>query len=143
MFTTYKQAHTQRLADDRLYFLIIYFLMALLLIITVYPLIYIISSSFSSASAVLSGRVILWPVDSALKVSGGFQKSRCSNWICNSSIYTVLGTLVNISMTLLQLTRFHAVICPLPNSYSLHHVTCFLMGVNSKLHPDEKPPFAG
>ena len=38
-------------------FLVIFFL------ITLYPLIYVVSASFSSAAAINSGRMWLWPVD--------------------------------------------------------------------------------
>ena len=52
---------------DRTYYLIVDLIMTLLLIIVVYPLIYILSASFSSPSAVASGRVVLWPVDFGLE----------------------------------------------------------------------------
>ena len=49
--------------EDKLMYGIIYTVMSLLLITILYPLIYILSSSFSSGAAVSSGRVLFLPVD--------------------------------------------------------------------------------
>ena len=49
--------------EDKIMYGIIYAVMSLLLVIILYPLIYILSNSFSSGQAVTAGRVLLWPVD--------------------------------------------------------------------------------
>ena len=51
---------------DRVYALFNHLFLAFALLIVLYPLVYIVSSSFSSVKAVLSGRVWLWPVDLSL-----------------------------------------------------------------------------
>ncbi len=99
--------------QDKVLYSVITVIMTLLLIIVLYPLIYVLSSSFSSGSAVSAGRVILWPVQPTLngyKVVFGYR----SVWIGyrNSIIYTLFGTALNIVLTTmvaypLSVRRFH------------------------------------
>ena len=72
------------------------------LILVVYPLVYIISSSFSDASAVVGGKVWLLPVQPTLDAYEAVFKSK-QIWMgyYNSIIYTVVGTIFNIFMTIL------------------------------------------
>lgn len=51
------------ITQDKVVYFINYILLTLLLIIVLYPLIYIISCSFSSGNALMSGRVRLFPVE--------------------------------------------------------------------------------
>lgn len=53
--------------DDKVYYAVTYVILAVFLLIVVYPLIFIVSASFSSAQAVTSGKVFLWPVDPGLE----------------------------------------------------------------------------
>lgn len=53
--------------EDRILFTVSYIILGLLLITIMYPLIYAVSSSFSSGEAVSAGRVIFWPVDFSLQ----------------------------------------------------------------------------
>ncbi len=45
---------------DRLFTIVNYCVLTLVMLIVLYPLVYVVSTSFSSSSAVLSGRVWLW-----------------------------------------------------------------------------------
>lgn len=45
---------------DRLFTIVNYCVLTLVMLIVLYPLVYVVSASFSSSSAVLSGRVWLW-----------------------------------------------------------------------------------
>ena len=47
---------------DRIFDVVNTTLLTLALVIVLYPLIYVVSSSFSSSKAVISGEVWLWPV---------------------------------------------------------------------------------
>lgn len=88
--------------DDKIYYTFVYIILSLLLLITLYPLIYIVSASFSSAQAVTSGKVFLWPVD--LGVDGYeavFKHPNILNSYKNSFIYTIAGTMVNMFMTMI------------------------------------------
>jgi len=76
--------------------------LVLVFIAVLYPLIYIVSASFSDPIAVSAGKVILWPVNFTLK---GYQRifeySRIWSGYMNSIFYAVVGTLVNVTMTIL------------------------------------------
>lgn len=72
------------------------------LLIILYPLVFIVSSSFSSTSAVLSGKVWLFPVEPSLagyKAVFGYRK--IWSGYSNTIFYTVVGTAVNVAMTIL------------------------------------------
>ena len=75
-------------------------LLLLAALIVLYPLIYILSSAFSSPEAVSQGRVVFFPVDFSLR---GFEEVFSHRAIvtgfANSIFYTVVGTTVNIIMT--------------------------------------------
>lgn len=71
-------------------------------IATLYPVIVIVSSSFSSAEALLSGRVKLLPVDFTLDgYKAVFQNKTIWNGIGNSVFYTLVGSAVNLVVTIL------------------------------------------
>lgn len=74
----------------------------LLTLLVLYPLIYILSCSFSSGIAVSSGKVVLLPVDFNFD---GYRRVFENNrvWIGyrNTIAYTVVGTLYNVVMTIL------------------------------------------
>ena len=78
---------------------------ALLLIITVIillPLIFIVAASFSSAEAVIAGKVTLWPVDfSLLGYETIFEHKKVWNGFANSLFYTFFGTIFNVAMTII------------------------------------------
>lgn len=85
---------------DRIFLGLIYIFLFCVLAVVIYPLIFILSSSFSSPQAVTSGRVWLWPVDFSLmgyKVI--FSNPAILTGYMNSFIYTVLGVTINIVMT--------------------------------------------
>ena len=76
--------------------------MTFLLIIVAYPLIYIISASFSSPSSVASGRVVLWPVDFGLEgYKAVFRNKDIVGGYLNTFFYTFAGTALNIIMTMI------------------------------------------
>lgn len=87
---------------DGLFLVGVYFFLTIVLLIVLYPLIYVVSSSFSSPSAVSSGRVWLWPVDFSLR---GYQVSLGNPQIIigysNSLYYTFFGTLISVLLTVL------------------------------------------
>jgi len=87
---------------DIIYIGITYVMLTLLLVIVLYPLIFILSASFSSPTAVMSGRVVLWPVD--FTVQGYMVILRNQNILrgfANSVFYTAVGTVVNVIITMI------------------------------------------
>ncbi|WP_419955503.1 carbohydrate ABC transporter permease [Neobacillus niacini] len=88
--------------SDRIFTIVNYSVLSLLLVVFLYPLIYIVSASFSSTEAVLSGKVWLWPVDFSLEgYKAVFDYKLIWTGYANSIFYTVVGTLINIGMTIL------------------------------------------
>ena len=53
--------------DDKVLYAATDIVLLLLLISVAYPIIYVISCSFSSGNAVSSGKVLLWPVDPSIQ----------------------------------------------------------------------------
>ncbi len=95
-------AKIKLLRQDRRFYFCVNVVLTLLVITIIYPIILVISSSFSAPSAVYAGRVFLWPVD--LSVEGYkavFKNRQIVSGALNSVFYTGVGTLVNLVMTTL------------------------------------------
>jgi putative aldouronate transport system permease protein len=87
---------------DRIFLGFIYFFLAFVLLIVLYPLIYVVSSSFSSPAAVSSGRVWLWPVDFSLKgYQVAFSNPQIVTGYVNSLYYTLFGTIISVTLTVM------------------------------------------
>ena len=77
-------------------------MLSLLLIVVLYPLLYVLSASFSSGYAISSGRVWLWPVEFTLSsYQSVFRDPQVANGFYNSFFYMIVGTSLNVSITLL------------------------------------------
>lgn len=97
-----KKAKIKLCREDKILYTFVTVLMILFILVIVYPLVFIVSSSFSSNSAITSGKVMLWPVQFTTvgyKVVFGNRNV----WIgfYNTMIYTVVGTAINLVMTTL------------------------------------------
>ncbi|MCU0501672.1 MAG: carbohydrate ABC transporter permease [Anaerolineae bacterium] len=87
---------------DRAFNAVNYSILAVFLVVILYPLIYVVSASLSDGAAVISGRVVLWPVDfSLVAYQKIFAYERVWTGYGNSLFYAVVGTLVNVTMTLI------------------------------------------
>lgn len=88
--------------DDRIFYIVVYVILGLLTLITLYPLIYIVSASFSDPFSVLAGKVVFFPVGFSLEgYNRIFSNDRVLTGFVNSIFYTTAGTAVNIVMTVL------------------------------------------
>ena len=88
--------------EDKIFYAISGIITTLLLFIVLYPLIYVVSSSFSSGSAVANGRVVLWPVDFSLEgYKAVFSNDDIITGYMNTIFYTVCGTFVNVCVTVI------------------------------------------
>ncbi|MDR0401035.1 MAG: carbohydrate ABC transporter permease [Treponema sp.] len=88
--------------EDRALYLLTNISLVVLLIVIVYPLIYMVSSSFSSGRAVSSGRVVLLPVEPTLDgYRTVFSYKSVMTGYRNTVIYTVVGTTINVMLTLI------------------------------------------
>lgn len=98
MNTKFKNSST----GDKVFIILVYVLLSAVMLIVLYPLIYIISASFSDPQAVVSGKVVLWPVDVTLRgYKAVFKNPKIITGFINSFIYMGLGTVVNLIMTML------------------------------------------
>ncbi len=87
---------------DRVFDIINTILLSLVLIIVLYPLIYVVSSSFSTSKAVISGEVWLWPVGWDLAgYQAVFNHKGITTGFLNSFFYMITGTLINVTLTIL------------------------------------------
>jgi len=97
-----KKSGFRDIGIDRIFYVTNNFFLLLFAIVCLYPLIYVLSQSFSSPTAVLTGQVRLWPVDPSLKgYTTVFQNQSVFTGYRNSALYTSVGTLLNVAMTLL------------------------------------------
>lgn len=89
-------------AGDRLFDIINYILLAIVLAIVLYPLIFVAVASISNPAAVVKGEVWLLPKE--INFTGYekvFANKEILNGYMNTIIYTVVGTIVNVGMTIL------------------------------------------
>jgi multiple sugar transport system permease protein/putative aldouronate transport system permease protein len=87
---------------DRVFQICCFVFLALSGVIVAYPLIYAVACSFSSSTAILQGRVFLWPVDiSTSSYEAVFSYPLLRSGFFNSLFYVAGGTLVAIVLLLL------------------------------------------
>ena len=88
-------------AADRVFLGIVYIMLIFALVVTIYPLLYILSASVSNPNAVNSGEMWLFPVDITWE---GYRLIFANTAIWrgyyNTIIYTTVGTLLNLAVTL-------------------------------------------
>lgn len=94
--------HIRASKGDRIFNVVAYTTITLLTIIVIVPLMNVLASSFSAASAVTAGRVWFWPVNATLENYKTILSYK-SVWLGyrNTIFYTVAGTAINIAMTLI------------------------------------------
>ncbi|MEJ8307316.1 carbohydrate ABC transporter permease [Saccharibacillus sacchari] len=91
----------QESKGDKMFLIGTYIYLCIALVIVLYPLIYILSASISSPQAVNSGEMWLFPKD--ITWAGYelvFNNPKIWNGYLNTIIYTVVGTLLNLAVTL-------------------------------------------
>lgn len=77
---------------DRLLYTVLLVFLSLFLVTVIYPLVYVVSSSFSSGLAVSAGRVRLWPVNPSLEgYSAVFRNRYVGISYVNTILYAGLG----------------------------------------------------
>lgn len=87
---------------DQIFTLIIYLFLTIILILIAYPLIYVVSASFSDPQAVISGEVLLLPVRPTLRgYEAVFKNRKILTGFGNSLLYLFAGTIINLVMTML------------------------------------------
>jgi len=88
--------------EDKILYTVINVIMVLWLAIVLFPVIFIIASSFSSSEAIQTGRVLLWPVEFT---TGSyyvvFHYKLVWSSLANTLYYTVVGTVLNLIATVM------------------------------------------
>ena len=86
---------------DKVFNIVNLILLTIILIVTLYPLIFVISASFSNPELVSSGKMLGWPVDISWD---GYEKvftnARIWRGYANTIFYTIAGTALNLVVTL-------------------------------------------
>lgn len=87
---------------DRLFQWTINILTLLIGIVTLYPLIYVLSASISAPKHILSGKVWLWPVDITFSAyERVFSSGNIVTGYRNTILYATFGTLLNVILTIM------------------------------------------
>lgn len=89
-------------AEDKIFYTVVAIILVLFTLTVLYPLIYIVSASFSSGSAVSSGRVVFLPVEPNIRgYLAVFKHKNIVSGYTNTIFYTAAGTLINVIITLI------------------------------------------
>ncbi len=87
---------------DRVFHAINLVVLTVIFLLVLYPIIYVVSASFSSPEALMSGQVWLWPVKPTLE---GYQimlqNDRVWTGFANSFYYMIVGTIFSMFVTIL------------------------------------------
>lgn len=88
--------------DDKIFYIIVYTILTLFFIAVLYPCIFVVSASFSSGDAIQAGKVVLFPVDFSLEgYETVFRTKDVLLGFRNSLFYTVVGTLLSLTLTMM------------------------------------------
>ena len=88
--------------DDKIFYIIVYTILTLFFIAVLYPCIFVVSASFSSGDAIQAGKVVLFPVDFSLEgYKTVFRTKDVLLGFRNSLFYTVVGTLLSLTLTMM------------------------------------------
>jgi putative aldouronate transport system permease protein len=84
--------------DDKIFMVVVYFLLTVMLLIVLYPLYFVVVASFSDPTYVNSGYFLLYPKGfTTLGYERVFEDARIWTGYLNTIIYTVCGTLLGVA----------------------------------------------
>lgn len=97
-----EQMLKKRKSDEKIFDAVVNALAFLIVVVVLYPLIFIVSASFSDPALVLNGEVILLPKQITLEAYRNvIQNKEIWNGYGNTILYTAVGTVINLIMTTL------------------------------------------
>ncbi|MDQ1913877.1 carbohydrate ABC transporter permease [Paenibacillus sp. GD4] len=97
-----EQTLKKRKSEEVVFDAVVNTLAALILVVVLYPLLFIVSASFSDPALVLNGEVYLLPKEITLEAyKNVFENEQIWNGYANTILYTVVGTAINLFMTIL------------------------------------------
>jgi putative aldouronate transport system permease protein len=129
--------------QDKLLYAIVGIFFAVFVILVLYPIIFVISASFSSGAALNAGQVILWPVDPGLHgYEAVFSHKYVLSGYRNTIFYTIVGTAIGVSVTFtaaypltrrdFPARRFMMVLCTITMFFGGGLVPFYILMVNLK-----------
>lgn len=93
---------TKDRGGDLAFSVVNYVILSFFLVAVAYPLIYVVSSSFSSPTAISAGKVWLLPVDATVSgYKAVFETSKVWTGFRNSLFYTVASVFVGVALTVM------------------------------------------
>lgn len=102
-----RKAGIRHSRQDTVFYTVVYAVIFFLLLVVSYPLILILSSSFSDRMAVLAGKVVLFPVGFSLEgYRKVFEEPDVLTGYANTAFYTVVGTAMNVAITMMAAYPF-------------------------------------
>lgn len=88
--------------SDKVFLTLMYIILTLIGLAVLIPVLYVVAASFSDPQAVIEGRVFIWPVNPTLRgYEAVFGYKRIMVGFRNSILYTVVGTIINLAVTVL------------------------------------------
>ena len=92
----------KKISKEKIFDIINVFLLFIILIIILYPLIYVVSASFSDAQQVIAGNIRLLPIDFTTEsYQSVFKNENIFRSFINTVTVTIFGTLLNLVLTTL------------------------------------------
>lgn len=96
-----KASHIRSSREDRVFSFVAYTLATIALVVTLYPLVYCVSASFSDPMEVVRGNVLLFPKKPTLLAYKAVARNQSMfTGYANTIFYTLLGTALNLIMTI-------------------------------------------
>lgn len=87
---------------DKVFILFNYFILAVIALLILYPLYYVVIASFSNPQAVVSGKVVWFPVSPTLKgYKAVLMNKKIISGFLNSLFYLFASIILNLTMTML------------------------------------------
>ena len=94
-------SNSNMFVGDVIFDVINHVLLLIVFLLVAYPIIYVLSASFSNPAEIMAGRVKLWPVGFNIEGYKVLLKySKVITGFVNSVIYTVFGTLISVFLTI-------------------------------------------
>lgn len=88
--------------SDTLFFILMLTVLILITLCVLYPLLYVVSASFSDPKAVVSGKVVILPVGFSVEgYKAAFEDQNILGSFFNSVLYTVLGAAIGVCITMI------------------------------------------
>ncbi|MGG1555206.1 carbohydrate ABC transporter permease [Paenibacillus ferrarius] len=125
--------------------IVVHAVMIVILIVTIYPVLYVLSASLSSPTAYNLGKVTIFPVDVTLKAYRLIWEAKTvPHSFLNSVVYTMLGTAISMLLTTslayaisrkkLTLRRFYMVFVLITMYFNGGMITNFILVKNLGLY---------